>query len=77
MYEAINNEQYRQHALNCGLDMTCAIAVALQDSVGCTVAHTVIDPVYMDRLILSGTTLTVRLVQWLETFGIDYVTVRV
>lgn len=68
---------YRQHAIDCGLDMTCADAIGIEDAAGHTLAHHVCDPVHLDRLILSGTTLTQRQVQWLMSFGVDYVTVRI
>ena len=70
----------RQHAVDCGLNMTRADVVPLtddDDAVGTTLAHDVLDPEYEDVILHSGTTLTHRLVAWLRTFGVDYVTIRV
>ena len=70
------NEEFFQHAVDCGLDMTSATAVAVHNSRGLTLAHKVCEPVYQDTLLWAGTCMTTRLVQWLESFGVDYVTVR-
>lgn len=71
--------EYRQHALDCGLDMTGADARSLSDydAVGFALAHSVHDPVYCDLLLRPGTVMTRRLVEWLRSFGLDYVTVMI
>lgn len=64
-----------QHALDCGLDMTGSTAVELEYAYGLTLTHKVYDPEYQDLLLRSGTCLTHRLIDWLRSFGIDYVCV--
>ena len=73
----MTNAEYRQHAIDCGLNMTCADACHVMEANGCTVAHAIYDPVHGDKLVHSGTTLTLRMCQWLSTFGVDYVTFRI
>ena len=73
------HSQARQHALDCGLDMTGADAVYITDDCydakGYALAHMVLDPVHGDALLMPGTVLTRRLIEWLRSFGVDYVTV--
>lgn len=75
------HEEARQHAIDCGLDMTGSdaryICQDCYDACGFAVAHTIIDPVHLDTLVRPGTVLTRRMIEWLRTFGIDYVTVMV
>lgn len=78
---SIVHAEARAHALHCGLDMTGADALYITgdcyDAKGYAVAHAVLDPVHGDWLLMPGTVLTRRLIEWLRSFGIDYVTVFV
>ena len=77
----VNHSEARQHALDCGLDMTGADARYITgdcyDAKGFALAHAVIDPEHGDWLLMPGTVLTHRLIEWLRSFGVDYVTVFV
>mgnify|MGYP000119601310 CR=1 FL=1 len=71
---------YRQHAVDCGLDMTGCDAIELDHeycAAGMVVAHTICDPEHQDYLVRPGTVLTRRMIEWLMSFGVDYVTVMV
>jgi hypothetical protein len=72
----MHDAYYFQHAVDCGLDMTSATALGINDARGLTLAHAVLDPEFQDVLLWPGTCLTVRLIDWLKSFGVDYVTVR-
>lgn len=79
--DSMYHDEARQHALDCGLDMTGACARYITgdcyDACGYAAAHAVIDPVHLDVLVRPGTVFTRRMLEWLRAFGVDYVTVMV
>jgi hypothetical protein len=66
---------YFQHALNCGINMTCKLAMPIDDCVGYMVMHRVDDPVSLRPLVQTGVRIDQDVIEMLKEYGVDYVVV--
>lgn len=64
------------HAAACGLDMSDCCAIGIHDSEGCILAHDVLHPETLERLVSAGVRILRGHVAILSLCGVDYVTVR-
>lgn len=82
--------KYQQHAVQCGLNMSHAMAIPILGTVQISggrlivnsmainsiLAHDVIDPEGQEPLVHAGTKMTPAMLRWLaDNFGLDYITV--
>ena len=71
----------RQHAIDCGVDLTCAAVVAIGEGfnnrnyAGITLRHGVNDPETGGVVLHAGTVMNNYLVRWLLQWGVDYIIV--
>lgn len=66
---------YTQHAIDCGINMTGKLAVAVEDSAGMLLMLDIINPVTRAPVIHAGTTMDIQLIEVAQGYGIDYVVV--
>lgn len=66
---------YTQHAIDCGINMTGKLALAVEDSAGWLLMLDIIDPVTRAPVIHAGTTMDIQLIAVAQSYGVDYVVV--
>lgn len=66
---------FYQHAMQCGINMTGKIALPVEDSAGRLVMIDLIHPETLEVILHAGTTMDVQLIEVCQSYGIDYVIV--
>jgi hypothetical protein len=67
------NAQYRQHALDCGLDMTSKTCVGVDmEAVGCVLAVGHLHPEDLSEIFSIEEIITPEIVQTAKSIGLDY-----
>lgn len=64
---------FRQHAIDCGVDLTGCSVVPTNDSADCTVARPVVDPETQMHLLAPGQVILPADIRLLNSYGVDYV----
>ena len=66
------NPHYRQHALDCGINMTGKLALALEDSTGMLLMIDIARPDNREVIIPAGIILDCQLIEHAARYGVDY-----